>query len=454
MKKNFLLHFVKTQFLLFALFLLPICMSGQNANGNHVNWNKIANYDEDKVHEYVLPDLMTCNDGSKVTTKEQWEQKRRQEVLETLISYEYGRTPYDKIKVSCKTLRKTKNALDGKAICKQVRMRFSNGRKHVDAYLMMYIPISKNRKDGGKCPVFVSYNFKGNHSTIADEYVLYSPSTEFMKLDSTRGNQSSRWCFEKIIDRGYAVATMCYDDIFPDYPGYRINGADEEIAEWNRTDRERSIISLFPGYDPDAKAADSWMAISAWAWGSSRIADYLLKQNWVDKDKLIVMGHSRQGKAALWAGALDERFKVVISNESGCGGAAIFRRKYGETAGAIMRIQPQWFCPAFWQFDGKEENMPFDQHWLMSLIAPRHAYVASAEEDRWSDPKGEYLGLYNANPVYELYGMKGIPSPDMPPLMHPVHTDVGYHIREGKHDVTDYDWECYMDFCDKVFGIK
>lgn len=395
--------------------------------------NDDVNYDESKVPHYVLPDVLTCNDGSKVTSVKMWEQKRRQEVLDCLCAQEYGYTPTAKISVFYKTLSKNKKALNGKATCEQVRFRFTNGKKDLDAILLMYIP----NKRKGKVPVFVGYNFKGNHSTIADPSVLYSPSMKFVDMDSTRGNQSSRWCFEKIIDRGYAVVTMCYHDIYPDRPGLI----------------DKSIAALFPDYDPNSTAMDQWKAIGAWAWGSSRIVDFLETQNWVDKEKIAIMGHSRQGKAALWAGAQDTRFKVVISNDSGCGGAALFKRVFGENVAKIITIEPQWFCPRFRLYANREAEMPFDQHWLLSLIAPRHLYVASAEDDLWADPKGEYLSLYNASPVFKLYGMQGLSSPEPPTVNSPIMLDVGYHKRTGKHDVTDYDWERFMDFCDRCFGL-
>lgn len=394
-----------------------------------------VNYDESKVPNYVLPDALTCNDGTKVTDASTWENKRRPEVLEYFYSQEYGRTPKDIIKVSYKTLTKNKRALNGKATCEQVRFSFTNGKSTIEAILLMYIP--NNRK--GKLPVFVGYNFKGNASTSMDSTIFYSPSFYFFKspdpLIWVRGNQKNRWPFEKIIDRGYAVVTMCYHDIFPDKPDMM----------------EHSVSSLFPNYNPNSTASDGWQAIGVWAWGSSRIVDFLQTQKWVDLNKIAIIGHSRQGKAALWAGAQDTRFRVVISNDSGCGGAALFKRVYGENVYRITKIFPQWFCPAFNQYIKNEAKMPFDQHELIALIAPRFAYVASAKEDLWSDPKGEFLSAYNAGPVYKLYGLSGLDSDVMPPYNQPIMKDIGYHIRTGIHDVTDYDWEQYMNFCDIHF---
>ncbi len=415
-----------------------------------------VNYDEDKVPSYVLPELLQLQNGEKVTNLEQWEKQRRPEIMELFASEVYGRTPTDRIKVTYETITKNPNALRGKATAWQVRFTFSSENETREAILLLYIP----NKRKGKVPIFVGYNYNGNHSITHDITVLYPPTLHLVKeLGSPeweRGNQTRRWPLEMIIDRGYAIATMCYHDIFPDNP--RMKG--------------RSVIPLFTvysanntaanegtglsstgttGHDSNQSASDEWQAIGAWAWGSSRIVDYLETREEIDSDKIAIMGHSRQGKAALWAGAQDERFKVVISNNSGCGGAALFRREFGETIDIINNAFPHWFCGNFKKYNKREPSLPVDQHQLIALIAPRKAYVASAEEDQWADPKGEFLAAYHAGPVYRLYGLSAIDSETMPELHAPIMGDIGYHIRAGKHDVTDYDWKQYLDFADKHF---
>jgi hypothetical protein len=449
-----------------------------------------VNYDEDKVPNYVLPELLQLQNGEKVTSVEQWEKQRRPEIMELFASEVYGRTPTDRIKVTYETITKNPNVLMGKATAWQVRFTFSSGNRSGsrsesekvngneneneigngnkgsygsvsedetrEAILLLYIP----NKRKGKVPVFVGYNYNGNHSITHDVTVLY-PSTlhlvkELGSPEWERGNQTRRWPLEMIIDRGYAIATMCYHDIFPDNP--KMKG--------------RSVIPLFTGYsanntatnegvgsgsngttrhDIGHSACDEWQAIGAWAWGSSRIVDYLETREEIDNDKVAIMGHSRQGKAALWAGAQDERFKVVISNNSGCGGAALFRREFGETIDIINNAFPHWFCGNFQKYNKREPSLLVDQHQLIALIAPRKAYVASAEEDQWADPKGEFLATYHAGPAYRLYGLSAIDSETMPELHAPIMEDIGYHIRAGKHDVTDYDWKQYLDFADKHF---
>lgn len=392
-----------------------------------------TNYDESKVPDYVLPELLVAGNGRKITGKTQWEKVRRPELMEQFAAEMYGRTPPDKIHVRYETLEENPHDMNGKATRKQVRFIFSNGSKSIEALLLLYVPNHVR----GKAPVFVGYNYKGNHSTVADSGILYSPSLRLVKEpghpDWVRGNQSHRWSYTEIIDRGYAVATMCYHDIFQDKPGLK----------------EHSIVSLFPGYREDSDKPDEWQAIGAWAWGSSRIVDYLGTQDRIDAGRIAIMGHSRQGKAALWAGAQDPRFKVVISNDSGEGGAALSRRKFGESITRVSSIRPAWFCPAFNRYRGREEERPIDQHQLIALMAPRAVYVASAEEDLWADPKGEFLAAWHAGPVFELYGLKGLGTSVQPALHQPIMNQVGYHIRAGKHDVTAYDWSRFLDFADK-----
>ena len=403
------------------------------------------NYDESKTPVFILPDPLTCNDGTKVTTVKQWEKHRRAELLELFSSQIYGRTPTDKIKVTYETLSENPHFLNGKASAKQVKFIFTNGRKTHEAVLLLILP----NLPKGKVPVFVAYNFKGNHSTCPDPSIIMPSFLSLPKVPDylrwedawqIRGSDASRWPYEKIIDRGYGIATMFYQDIYPD--------ANTPEA------KEHAIVSLFSDYNPDTKAPDRWQALGAWAWGSSRIADYLETQKRVDMQKLITMGLSRHGKAALWAGAQDKRFKIVISNESGCGGAAISKRVFGENIARITAAFPHWFCPYFSRYADKEADLPFDQHELIALIAPRKVYISSAEEDRWADPKGEFLAGVYAGPVYELYGLKGLGTNVLPPLHQPIMRDVGYHIREGGHNITDYDWICFMDFADKHFGKK
>jgi len=398
------------------------------------------NYDESKVPVFTLPDPLTFNNGKKVTTVKQWENQRRPELLEMFASQMYGRTPKDRITVTYEILSENPNFMNGKATCQQVKFIFTNGRKNVEALLLLILPNGTN----DRVPVFVAYNYNGNHTTTSDPSIVF-PSffslpaipvhLRWSESNRERGSQSSRWSYDKIIERGYGVATMFYQDIYPDRPGYA----------------GHSIVSLFAGYQSGRKYPDQWQALGAWAWGMSRIVDYLETQKRVDTKKIIVMGHSRHGKAALWAGVQDKRFSIVISNNSGCGGAALSKRVFGENIARITSSFPHWFCPAFDHYANNEAGLPFDQHQLVALIAPRPVYICSAMQDTWADPKGEFLSGYYAGPVYELYGLKGLDTDVHPPLHQPIMNTIGYHIRTGIHDVTEYDWMCWMDFADRLF---
>jgi len=401
-------------------------------------------YDEAQVPDYTLPDPLVSPKGKKITEPLTWIKHQRPYILHLFREHVYGKTPSTLPRVDYKLLEEENKALDGLATRKQIAIHFRTDKHHLTALLLMYLP---NRQPAPH-PVFVGLNFYGNQSIQPDPAIQLSDSwvrnnseygiTANRITPSSRGVRQSRWPVEEIINRGYALATMYYGDIDPDYDDGFQNG----------------IHSFYYSQTHTRPDSNEWGSISAWAWGLSRIMDYLITDSAIDSGRVAVMGHSRLGKTALWAGARDERFALVISNNSGCGGAALSRRRFGETVKRINSRFPHWFCDRFNRYNDKEENLPVDQHMLVALVAPRPVYIASAEKDLWADPRGEFLAALHAEPVYKLLGNDGLATDSMPPLKQPIVSTIGYHIRPGKHDVTAYDWTCFMDFADIHFYLN
>lgn len=392
-----------------------------------------ANYDEGKVPQYKLPNLLVCENGKKITTAADWEKIRRPEIISLFADQMFGKTPRLKLSVTYKIISENNNDLNGKAHSKQFEATIYNGDKRHTLQFLAYFP--KHVK--GKIPMFVTYNFNGNQSISQDQYIIFSESVKKVitpdKPPVARGANADRFPLEMIISEGYGFVTLCYHDIYPDADNMR----------------DESILTLFNNYERNRNNPNALGAVGAWAWGLSRVMDYLETEKCVDQKRVILMGHSRQGKAALWCGALDKRFAIVISNNSGCAGAAISKRVYGENINIITTRFPHWFCKNFNKYANNESELPFDQHQLIALIAPRPVYVASAEDDKWADPKGEFLAASYAGEVYKLYGLDGLNVSVMPPLHTPIMNHVGYHIRSGVHGVTNYDWKSYIQFANK-----
>ena len=398
------------------------------------------NYDEQKVPAYKLPDPLRAKSGHKVDSVEAWTH-RREEILKSFEHDVYGKKPSQPIEAQYTVTEDWTPALDGKAERKQVAICMERNESTVTINLLLYRPVDREQA----APVFVGLNFIGNASINPDPAIgLHTNWTigseqegvvDHRATVASRGKKQSRWPLAHIIDRGYAVATAHCGDIDPDFDDGFKNG----------------IHPLFADENPLTRAEETWGTIGAWSWGLSRILDYLQQEAEIDHTRAAVIGHSRLGKTALWAGAQDKRFAVVISNNSGCGGAALSRRQFGETVQAINTSFPHWFCKNFKKYNRREEELPVDQHMLVSLIAPRPVYVASATEDLWADPKGEFLSLLHADPVYKLLGTTGLPVDRMPDPNQPVQGTLGYHLRTGSHDITLYDWMQYLDFTDRHF---
>ena len=399
-------------------------------------------YDEAKVPQYTLPDPLTMSDGSKVKDAKTWQAKRRSEILELFRTHMYGRAPIGRPpNLTFNLFDNDSHALNGLATRKQITI-YPTGKQDDPAFdLLLYLPNQAKEP----VPTFLILNFGGNHSICADPDIKLCQSWMRQKMvdvennratEELRGRSAARYPLELILKRGYGLATIYYGDIDPDFDD----------------DYQNGIHPIFDKLTDGKRAPDAWAAIAAWAWGLSRGLDYLETDGDIDSQHVVVLGHSRLGKTALWAGAEDERFALVISNNSGCGGAALSRRTYGETVARINKNFPHWFCDNFKKYDHKESALPLDQHMLIALIAPRPVYVASADKDLWADPRGEYLACKHAEPVYELFKKKGLGVKTMPSLDTPAQTGtIGYHIRNGAHNLAEYDWQQYLNFADKYF---
>lgn len=369
-----------------------------------------TNYDEAKVPAYELPDPLQFDDGREVRNARQWEKKRRPQVLEVFAQEMYGHMPARPEGLHFSTISE-ETVYAGLGLRKVVRIYLDADQAH---WFDVLIHLPKDA--AGPVPMFVGLNFKGNDATL-DERADF------------------RWPYELVLKAGMGVATAWRDSIEPD-------GKDSKLAEAEGVCRDGGVRSW---YNKDG----DWGAISAWAWGLSRIVDYLETDEAYDTDRLAVIGHSRLGKTALWAGANDLRFDMVISNDSGCCGATISRRKFGETFAVIDTSFPHWFTREFDKYKGREETFPADQHWLIALAAPRPVYVASATEDLWADPKGEWLAAKAAGPVYALFGMQGLDDGMPAPDVSDGDGRIGYHIRSGAHNILAFDWQQYISFMNR-----
>ncbi len=420
---------------------------------------KPAIYDEAKVVNHPLPDPLVFNDGSPVRDVATWRSRRRAELLELFSREVYGRTPSDRPKaMHFETTSVDRTALGGKATRKEVTVHFTAAPDGPQMHVLIYQPnraptttaaaaaTSTNSALAPRWPVFLGLNYFGNQCVHADPGITLSrawmrTNAEFGIVDHraterTRGVHASRWDIETVIARGYATATIYYGEI----------GAD------NNEGLQDPTGAMLRSGSAMGRRPDGWGLIGLWAWGLSRALDYIETDAELDAKRVAIHGHSRLGKTALWAAVQDERFALVISNNSGCGGAALSKRVYGETVAVINANYLPWFAHNFKKYDDNEADLPVDQHELLALIAPRPLYVASASEDRGADPLGEFLALKHAEPVYRLHGKGGLGVTEFPAVDTPVGDTIGYHVRTGKHDITPYDWAQYLNFADKHLG--
>jgi dienelactone hydrolase len=350
------------------------------------------------ARDYKLPDPLKSTTGKPVTAAE-WRKHRRVEVLDLFATHIYGRSP-----ATTRTTFKKATEQDNR---REVDITTTGPQGSATFRLTIYLPAKRT----GRVPVFLLLN---NRGSLASQV-----NNPFFPVD-------------KIVARGYAAAGITLGEVAPDNPQKYREG----------------VIRAHDG--PDESSPDRWRTIAAWAWGAQRAMDYLQTDTDIDPKRVAVIGHSRGGKAALWAGAQDERFALTISNNSGESGAALARRREGETVAKINTSFPHWFAENYKKYNDREDDLPVDQHELIALLAPRLAYVASAQDDAWADPLGEFLSCVHATPVYRLLGVPGVGATEHPPVEQPVQSGrIGYHMRKGGHGLIESDWQRFMDFADK-----
>jgi hypothetical protein len=373
------------------------------------------NYDESKVPPYTLPDVLKSSSGQVINNKSTWEKNRRPEILKLFEDNVYGEMPKDYDSIEFTITNDVANAMNGKARLKEVVISVWRKNKTVNIYLTLFIP-NRVKKPA---PVFLLINNRDKKNT-----------------DAARDTLSEFWPAEMIIDSGYAIAAFHVSDAAPD----------------DKVDYVNGVLQLYP---EQISAGNGMKAIGAWAWAGSRVMDYFEKDKNIDAKRVAIAGHSRGGKAALWIGAQDQRFALVFANCSGNTGAALSRRKFGETVKRINDNFPHWFADNYKKYNDNEAALPVDQHMLIALMAPRPVYTTSASKDLWADPLGSYLSLKNAEKVYALYG-KTSRLPAAPPAINTpfIHSCLGYHNREGIHNLTAFDWTNFVRFANYHYYHK
>lgn len=392
-----------------AIFLFPLaCLVSSS-------WAADIAYPPDPpLPAFTLPSVLKANAGQPISTKEQWTTSRRPELLELFRTHVYGRVPPTKYEQAYRVVQEDAHAIDGKATLRIVEITITRGNKSLPIRVHLFVPNQLPQP----APAFVLICNRGAEN-----------------IDPTRQTKSEFWPVEVGIAQGYAMAAFLNADVDPDRHDNFQNGIHGLLDEQPRT-------------------ADSWGTIAAWAWGASRVLDYLLTVPQIAPDKIAVIGHSRGGKTALWAAAEDERFALAVSNDSGCGGAALSRRKFAgrEQVARIVSSFPHWFCSRFATYADREDELPVDQHELLALVAPRGVAVGSASEDKWADPRGEFLSLVHAEPAFKLFGQAGLAATEIPFIGGHIDGDnAHYHLRPGKHNLLIEDWEHYFRFARQVF---
>lgn len=384
-----------------------------------------------------LPDPLTMLNGDRVDTIDAWQTRRVPQLKELFQHYMYGVLPAAPKNVSYTVVREVSDYFGGKATLREVDVSLGVAGAPT-LHLLSVVP---RKPVGVASPVFVGLNFQGNHTVCDDPQIRLStvwmpdrfPGVVHNRATAaSRGAQQDRWLLEQTIDRGYAVVTCYCGDIDPDRP-----------------DPSDGVQPYFFSSDD---ADERWGTIAAWAWGLMRLVDYVTSRDEFDHARIIAFGHSRLGKTALVATAFDPRIALGIPHQAGCGGTSPSRGTVGESVERINTSFPHWFCGNFKQFNAEPARLPFDQHCLMALCAPRPILCSNAVEDQWANPDGQFDNLTAAAPVYKLFGVAATTPADKPPVGKLLTKKLGYFIREGKHTVTSEDWTIFCDYADAQLG--
>lgn len=376
-----------------------------------------------------LPDLMRNNDGSRVSNVREWERVRRKEIVGFLSRHVYGIRPVERPDdLRFEPLEPDRVMLDGKAVRKRVRISFSGPRGSWGFNVCAFLPAGA---DAAKpVPAFL--------------LMCNRDLDEYANVDRTV--KSEFFPVEEIVARGYAAVVFRNTEL-----------ARDDYLPWVAADGTASIQDppftngIYACWAP-CRGENSWGAISVWAWGCSRVMDWLETVAGIDARRVAVVGHSRGGKTSLWAGATDTRFALTCVNDSGCCGAKLnhVAMSRSETIRLDNDYNPHWFCRAFRQFNGQDASLPYDQHWVAALIAPRLLYISSAHQDAGAGPWAEFQTAKQASSAWNLYGCEGLVI-DGPYAVDSLFQAgcVGYHLRRGGHDLKAWDWRNFMDFADR-----
>lgn len=423
-------------FLLTLLFIAPILLGySQTENLPKTSAGFPINYDVSAIPSYSLPELLTLSNGKKVTNAKIWTEKRRPELLKAIEAIQYGKMPPPPADLSFNVFDKETLVFDGKAIRRQVTVYFTKDTTDHKMDLLIYLPANPTKP----VPLFLNVSFAANSQVVDDPGVKVGKvwSKEGIKVKADQASRFGKIDVAQFISEGIGFATVYYGDIEPDFKGGVKYGIRSEYLKAGET----------------TPKDDEWGAISAWAWGLSRAMDYFEKDNQIDASRVAIHGISRLGKTALWTGVHDDRFKLVIASVSGEGGAAITRRDYGENIKHITDTSRYYyqFAPAYHDYSTKVDELPFDAHSLVALMAPRPLLLQTGDTDYWSDPEGEFIAAKEAQVVYELFGEKGPGEATMPEAGDTslTYNILGYYMHEGGHGTVPSDWPIFIAFLKK-----